>query len=276
MRNWIRNHSLITFFVLTYAITYAVDFSYMLLQPGQPLQPWSAVWFFQSFSPTISALLISFVIGGKKAVMSLLAGYIRWKVGLRWYFAAAFLFLGPLVIALVYGLLGNPVVGLLPGVTIQSLLGSVFFVVFSGPVAEEAGWRGFALPRLQSRHSALVSSLILGVIWTCWHIPLFFMTGATQMTIPFPIYLGLVTTLTVYFTWLYNNTHGSYIITILAHFCFNVTGTLLTGPLTLMPAMTFYLTAGPLLFLATVGMTIIFGAKYLSKKRLAELPFKTQ
>ena len=182
---------LVIFFVLSYLITFSAGFGYILLEPGLSLRPWSVAWFIMAFGPTISAILLSWITGGWAAVKQLLAGFTRFKVGMGWYLAAAFLFLGPLAIALVYGLLGNPVTGLKEGVTIPSLLGTVLFTLFSGPVAEEAGWRGFALPRLQAKYSALVSSLILGVIWTCWHLPLFFMTGATQMSIPFPFYLAL-------------------------------------------------------------------------------------
>jgi membrane protease YdiL (CAAX protease family) len=147
------------------------------------------------------------------------------------------------------------------------------FQLFSGPIAEEMGWRGFALPRLQAKYNALVSSLILGIIWTFWHLPLFFMTGATQVSIPMPIYLMLVVTVTIYLTWLYNNTRGSLIITILAHFAYNLSSTLIAGVVSLMPAMTFCITAGPLLLLCTVAVAIIYGPKYLSKKPATELPF---
>jgi membrane protease YdiL (CAAX protease family) len=145
---------------------------------------------------------------------------------------------------------------------------------FAGPASEEAGWRGFALPCLEAKYSALVSSLILGVIWTFWHLPLFYLTGATQMSIPLPIYLVLTITLTTYLTWLFNNTRGSLMITTLAHYAYNLTGTLLTGPLSLMPAMVFYLTAGPLLFLLVVGIVIYFGPGNLSRKPAAEMPFQ--
>jgi uncharacterized protein len=273
---WIRNHQLLSFFVLSYVIMFGVLFGYMALAPGQPLQPWSLVWFVSIFSPTISAVCVSWVIGGGAEVRRVLAGFTRWKVGLGWYFAAAFLFLGPLVIALIYGLLGNPVTGLRPGVTMPSLLGTVLFTLFSGPIAEEAGWRGFALPRLQVRYNALVSSLILGVVHTCWHIPLFFLTGATQLSIPFPFYLALVVTLTVYYTWVYNNTGGSLITAVLGHFAFNLTGTLITGPLSLMPVGLFYMTASPLLFLIVVGVLIVFGPKHLSRKPVAELPLHAE
>jgi hypothetical protein len=107
---------------------------------------------------------------------------------------------------MVYIALGNPPDGLTPGITIPMLLGRVVYQLFSGPISEEAGWRGFALPRLQSKYNALVSSLILGVIWTFWHLPLFFLAGSAQKGIPFPIYLVLICTLTLYITWVYNNT----------------------------------------------------------------------
>jgi membrane protease YdiL (CAAX protease family) len=273
MKTWIGDHQLISFFILAYLIMFVTYFGYIFLQPGQPLEPWSLVWFLGVFSPSISAVVVSWIIGGTAQVKQLLSGLTRWKVGLGWYFAAAFLILGPLAIALVYGLLGNPVTGLRPGVTSSSLLGTIAFQLFSGPIAEEMGWRGFALPRLQVKYNALVSSLILGVIWTFWHLPLFFLTGATQVSIPMPIYLMLVVTVTFYLTWLYNNTHGSLIIAILAHFCYNLSSTLIAGVVSLMPAMIFYMTAGPLLFLVTVAVVIIYGPKYLSKKPVTELPF---
>ena len=121
------------------------------------------------------------------------------------------------------------------------------------------------------KYNALISSLILGVIWTCWHIPLFFVTGATQMSIPFPIYLVMVTSLTIYLTWLYNNTKGSLVITVLAHYAFNLTG-FLTGVLGLMPAMLFYMIAGSMLGVMTIAVIFVFGPRYLSKKPVSEIP----
>jgi uncharacterized protein len=268
--NWIRKHQLIAYFAIAYAIMFGVLFTFIGLFPGRPLQPWSLVWFLSIFSPSFSALIVSWFIGGKPEVKRLFSGFARWKVGWRWYLAAAFLFLGPLVIALVYIALGHPFLGLKPGTTFLSMLGTILFTLFSGPLAEELGWRGFALPRLQSKHNALVSSLILGVIWTCWHIPLFFVTGATQMSIPFPIYLVLVLTITVYLTWLYNNTRGSLIITVMGHFTYNMTG-FLTGVLGLMSAMLFYMTAGPLLGLIVVVIIFVFGPRLLSRQPLAEI-----
>jgi len=271
MKAWIQKHQLISFFGLTYAIAFGVTFAYIALRPGQPSAKWSLDWFLNAFSPTLSAVILSWVIGGGAAVRRLLSGFSRWKVGLGWYLAAAFLFLGPLAFALVYRALGNPAPGLQPGWTLPLILGQLVFQLFSGPLAEEAGWRGFALPRLQEKHNALVSSLILGVIWCCWHIPLFFLPGASQQSIPFPIYLMLVVTLGVYFTWLYNNAHGSLIITVLAHFCFNLSGGFIAGILGLLPPMILNMAAGSMLVLVVIAIVITFGPQTLTKKPVSEL-----
>jgi membrane protease YdiL (CAAX protease family) len=273
MKTWIRKHQLIAFFILSYALMYVPYFGHIWLRPGEPVPLWTPVWFIGVFSPTVSAIFVAWVVGGAVEVKRLLSGFARWKVSWFWYFAASFLLWAPFVIALVYMALGNPPAGLRAGWTVPLLLLQVFYQLFSGPLSEEAGWRGFALPRLEAKYNALVSSLILGVIWTFWHLPLFYTPGATQMSIPMPIYLLLVVTVTTYLTWLYNNTRGSLVITVLAHWAFNLTGTVLTGPLSLMPAMVFYLTAGPLLFLATVGIVIYYKPKYFSRKPVEELPF---
>lgn len=272
MKAWIQKHQLLVFFTLTYVIAFGVTFAYIYLQPGKPSENWSLNWFLNAFSPTISALLISWMIGGWDEVKRLLSGFTRWRVGWFWYFAAAFLFLGPLVVAFVYGALGNPIPGIAPGMTAPVILSQVVFTLFSGPLAEEAGWRGFALPRLQSKYSALVSSLILGVIWCCWHIPLFFLPGSSQQGIPFPIYLLLVVTLGVYFTWLYNNSRDSLIITVLAHFSFNLSGGFIAGTLGLLPPMILYIAAGSMLVLTVILVVFIYGGKTLSRKPTGERP----
>jgi len=271
MKNIVIKNPVFSFFVLAYLIMFGSYFSFIILRPGEPNKEWSLVWFLGAFSPTISAIIVSWAMGGFNQVKRLLSGFAKWKVDFFWYFAATFLFLGPLLIAFIYGLLGNPVIGLRPGITIPMLIGQIFFQMFSGPISEEAGWRGFALPRLQKKYNALISSLILGVVWTCWHTPLFFLTGATQMTIPFPIYMVLVVTQTIYATWLYNNTEGSLVITTLAHFSFNLTGTLITGLVSLMPPMLFYMTAGPSLFVIVVVVIFVYGAKFLSRNPNKEL-----
>lgn len=91
-------------------------------------------------------------------------------------------------------------------------------LLFRGPLQEEFGWRGYALPRLQTRFTALVSSVILGVIWFGWHIPYYTLVGDE------PIFqsqfIGLAFShvlITILLTWVYNNTGGSVLAALLFH-----------------------------------------------------------
>lgn len=274
MKAWIRNHQLVSFFVITFAIMYGVLFPVAFVEPAW-FQPWSLTWFLSVFSPTFGALIVTAIVGGWDAVKRLLSAYIRWNVGLRWYIATLFLFWGPLLVGVISVALGNPYPGINPNLTLGVVAGQLFFNIFSGPLSEELGWRGFALPRLQEEFSALVSSLILGTIWAGWHLPLFFMPGSDQAQIFFPIYWALNVAFATYFTWLYNNTKGSVLITILVHFCVNISMTTIVERLRLMPSNNFYqMTAGPLLILVLVLVAAFFGPEYFSRKLVSELPFQ--
>ncbi len=125
MKTWIQENPLISFFVLTYAIAFSSTFVFIYLAPGQPTQRWPLSWFLNAFSPTISALIISGSIGGWKEIKRLLSGFTRWKVGLGWYLAAAYLFLGPLAFAVIYIALGNQISGPQTGTTASLLVGQI-------------------------------------------------------------------------------------------------------------------------------------------------------
>jgi membrane protease YdiL (CAAX protease family) len=105
----------------------------------------------------------------------------------------------------------------------------IFFL--GGPLGEEIGWRGFALPRLQARRTAFDASVLLGVIWGLWHIPLYFVQGTGQFetlragTDPaFAIggFVGWTIGLSVLFTWLFNQTRGSLLVMMLFHAAVNL------------------------------------------------------
>lgn len=86
-----------------------------------------------------------------------------------------------------------------------------------GSLAEEIGWRGYALPRLLQRMPALDASLAIGAVWTLWHVPLFLMPETTQAQVPFAWYVLYVPAVSVLFTWLYSHTGGSLIPVTLLH-----------------------------------------------------------
>ena len=94
----------------------------------------------------------------------------------------------------------------------------LLYIVVGLVNGEELAWRGFALPHLQAKYNALTSSLILGMIWTLFHLPLFFTkTGSSQADMSFVSFLISTVSLTVLYTWMYNNTRGSMLLAYLLH-----------------------------------------------------------
>ena len=142
---WFKQHQLISFFVLTYLIAFGVMFPFIYFNPSKPLMPWSLIWFLYAFSPSISASIITLIIGGMSGIKRLFSGFSRWKAGIYWYFWAAFIILGPLVITLTYKALGKPAAGIMPGETLASLLEGDLSLC-SSQVRSLKKWAGADLP----------------------------------------------------------------------------------------------------------------------------------
>jgi membrane protease YdiL (CAAX protease family) len=260
----INKYSLAIFFLLSYLI---MIIPVIIKLFG--LIPEIIFWTLTIWSPTISAIIVSSFIGGWDEIKKLLRGFLKWKVGLKWYLAAFALMIGPLIFTGFYLLFGGFAPGPSSELTLPLILYNLVFTLISGPLSEEGGWRGFALPRIQSRYSALISSIILGVIWACWHIPLYFV----ESRIPFYIFFFLVIVISILMTWGYNNTKGSLIITIIFHFSFNFNGAFITGLFGLLPVMIFYIGGGIMIGAYLIVVIIYAGPKKLSRKPDSEMPF---
>jgi uncharacterized protein len=153
---------------------------------------------------------------------------LQFKLGLRSY---VFIFL--VVIAGTAGqltinkLLGNTFNGYL----FVAQLGSFLPLLIIGPLSEEIGWRGYALERLQTRWNALSSSLIVGLVWALWHLPLFMMVGTSQHEsgVLFIGFLIKLTASAILYTWLYNNTKKSLWSAILLHWLYTYAAQVLSS-----------------------------------------------
>ena len=260
----IDKYSLIIFFVLSYVIT--IIATLVILITNSLFIP---MMILSVFSPTISAIIVSGFIGGWTEIKKLFKGYLKWKVNYKWYLAGFFLMIGPLIFTLFYHLFGGDSPGPVSGFTVLSFFGSLFLNLLMGPLSEEGGWRGFALPRLEARFKALASSLILGIIWACWHLPFYFVE--TRMA--FYIYVPLVLVISILMTWGYNNTYGSLLITIIFHFSFNFNGRFITGNLGLLPQMVFQIAGGVMIGIYVIVVVLYAGPEKLSRKLDSEMPF---
>jgi membrane protease YdiL (CAAX protease family) len=262
----VEQYSLTIFFVLSYFITISAVLVSGLFGSWLVINP---MMILSVFSPTISAIIVSGLIGGWKEIKKLFKGYLKWKVNYKWYLAGFFLMIGPLIFTLFYHLFGGESPGPVAGYTVLSFFGSLFLNLLMGPLSEEGGWRGFALPELESRFKALDSSLILGIIWACWHLPFYLVEPRT----PLYIYIPLVLVITILMTWGYNNTNGSLIIPIIMHFSFNFNGRFITGDLGLLPTMLFNIAGGVMIGIYLLIVVAYYGREKLSRKPDSELPF---
>ena len=184
------------------------------------------------FSPTIAGAIMAWRVQGRDGLRDLWKRSVQFRLGGVWYLAILGL---PLLVrglqAVVFALRGGTFVE--PSFVAQplSLIGLTIMMFLFGPFSEEFGWRGFALDRLLERWNALVSSLILGVLWAFWHLPLFFIPGTTQQQMgnPVPMFTGFaleVVAMSVLLTWIYANTARSIWGAILFHTALNYTGNL--------------------------------------------------
>lgn len=178
-----------------------------------------------SFVPSFMAMITSACIKGADGVKKLLRKLIIWKVNPLFYL---FIFLYTVASLYIPSFLCN-ILGYNYKIHINNFISSFkltspsaiiicFFAVmiFGGPLGEEIGWRGYLLPELQKSFNPIISSIILGSIWTCWHIPMFYF-HVPGYDINFIYYLLETIWLTILLTWLYNNTKGSLLIIILYH-----------------------------------------------------------
>jgi membrane protease YdiL (CAAX protease family) len=151
---------------------------------------------------------------------TLLGRVLQWRVPARWYvFAVGYIAAIKLAVAFIHRVATGtwPRFGDLPWYVMAVA------IVFSTPVqaGEEIGWRGYALPRLAARMGLASASVVLGVIWACWHLPLFFIPAADTYGQSFIVYLLQVTALSVAFAWLYSRTGASLLLPMLMHAAVN-------------------------------------------------------
>jgi uncharacterized protein len=202
----VRRHPLATFFVLAYALSWWAWILYALGLFPNPVA---------SFGPFLAAMVVLALTEGKAGLLGLFRRMIRWRVKPGWYAVALLL---PAVLTAAATML-NVLLGAEPPTATELSKWTGLFSTFAivllipgvGGAWEEPGWRGYALPRLQSRRSALVGSVILGALIAGWHLPLM-MAGQVHYSD-----IVLIIAAVIVFNWVFNNAKGSVLIIMLMH-----------------------------------------------------------
>lgn len=213
MKNSISRLPLVAFIVMAFLFSW-IAVTPLILNRSLPVEPFQMLGAF--VGPTLSAIIVTAILEGRKGVSSFFKRYLQWRAGFVWWLFVLF----GILIAL------NTVAAIILGISIWTEfiknIGLVLFTylitllvgVILGPLWEEPGWRGFALPRLQSQYGPIVGTLILGVLWALWHLPGYLGGWMTVGIVPL-VLSGVA--FSIIATWVYNNTRGSILLMILLH-----------------------------------------------------------
>jgi membrane protease YdiL (CAAX protease family) len=215
--------------------------------------------------PSAVAIVLTAIVLGRESLRKLLGRLLIWRVNPIWYLVV---FLGP--VALTGGVVGLNVMLGGPALSLgMPLLSAAIFIAISifpgSALGEEIGWRGYALPRLQTRMSALSASLILAPIWALWHLPLWFQGGPIQTPTVYAAFVVSAFALSVILTWVYNSTGGSLLMVVLLHATVNLPQTLAIedlGSRATAPVLLYF----GLLVVAAIVVVMMAGPKHLSRK----------
>jgi len=230
----LRRHPLLSFWVLAYAVTWALwapmvlagwpAFSESTHLPSPAALPAVAV------GVTGTAMLMTAVTQGRSGLRRLLSRLTDWRVDARWYLLAVLAI--PLIQVMITAVLvdAGALRALTPAALVSYPAAYAGHFVF-GPLFEETGWRGFALPRMQHRFGPMRSSLLLGLLWGGWHfllyLPAWFSDGSAAGAAGLLSFVVFTTAISVVFTWLCNNTRASLLLAMLLHGSINGTATYL-------------------------------------------------
>jgi membrane protease YdiL (CAAX protease family) len=266
---WVKEHPIITYFILAYAISWIIVAPLVASAQGfiDVSVPF-ALHYLNDYAPLSAAIITAAIANGTDGIRDLFQRMIKWRVGLGWVLVAAF---SPLAL---FGIAtGIVVVGMGEEPPDLSLLGSITYLPYLGwggwifwiltaGIGEESGWRGYALPSLQDNMSALSATLIVTLLWVGWHLPRFFYYG-NYMILGFsvlPLAAHGFLALAIVLTWLYNSTRGSILMAALFHGGYNFWDA--------SPADTgfVYDTINALLIMWAVALVVVFRPANLSHK----------
>jgi len=219
----------VIFFLLAFAITWVV----WLPRAFDPDGFFGDLGAFWTYGPALAAVATAAITTGRDGLRELWSRLTTWRVGWIWYVVAIF---GPLALASVIGVINMALGGTFAEAMSDVLddgIGAVALtflaLCLTDGLGEETGWRGYALPRLLDVTGAVGASIVLGLIWAAWHLPLFWTEGSSLFETSILVLFVRLPATSVMFTWLFQRTKGSLLLAIILHGALNVFGSTPTG-----------------------------------------------
>lgn len=214
--------AVLTFLAFAFAWSWAAGAGATQVKADSPLLS-TILIVLAGFGPSLAGLGVVFAFSTRKGRRDWLVRSLNWHIGWRWFaFAFAFPPLVMLIAISVHMLSGgqNPV-SLTAHQIPLIILNFALVLMVGGPLGEELGWRGYLTPALRSNLGWRSASLIVGLVWGAWHLPLFFVAETPQSNIPIPMFLLNILAGAVVFGWLFEKTQGSVLPAIVLHTSLN-------------------------------------------------------
>ena len=216
---------------------------------------------------TIGGLVATFVAAGMIGFRSLLRRCVQVRAPLGWALFALFI---PLSWTLVPGLIYAAThggIGRIDPAGLAPVIGPSLLAITTGPLGEEAGWRGYLQPRMLGRYSPLSATLLIGVIWSIWHVPLYYGSAFASPSAAL-IFTAWIVCSSVLLTVLWAFTRASVFWAIILHWTSNTTGSLMRAvfPDLNLPADEFELWSLATLAVVTVAVYLLVGRERLARK----------
>ncbi|MFG2460770.1 CPBP family intramembrane glutamic endopeptidase [Streptomyces sp. NPDC048523] len=229
LRGSIRRNPLTWFFTLAFALSWAAWTPYVLSANGL------GVWHFAFpggragsqlagvlpgayLGPIASALLVTGITEGRAGLRAWRARMTKFRVSARWYLAV--LLAVPAALTLASAALAGRGPELPSAMILAAYLPGLLVQMITTGLAEEPGWREFAMPRMQRRHGPLTATLVVGALWGCWHLPLFLTQwgGGPHLAWTVPVeFIAMTITFSCVMTWVFNTSGESMPLVMLLH-----------------------------------------------------------
>ncbi|MCK5674155.1 MAG: CPBP family intramembrane metalloprotease [Spirochaetales bacterium] len=220
----IKRNKLVTFFIYSYLLFWVgIAFIGLLVFLGVPVLVQDIMKNVVAWTPTFVVLIMFKSLYPNVKFKDYLKNNFLCKIKPQSFIISLLIQVFVLIIVvLMFLFLSGTKFSSLEFIALQSIIPVFLINLTSGPIGEELGWRGYALNKLQKKYSPLIASIILGLFWGFWHLPLWVLSGYTGLQLFYYIitFLVAVTSLSVFTTYFYNKSKN-ILIAMWIHFWFN-------------------------------------------------------
>jgi len=214
--------AMLAYFVLAFAWAWGVGWAATQVKVESPALS-IALMMLAGFGPSLAGFAVVAVFSGASGLRDWAGRCLNWRLGWRWFLLAFLATPTVMVCALaLHAALGGALPDFPAARHIPLAMANFGLVLLiGGPLGEEFGWRGYLMPALTGRMNWRAASLLIGMTWGIWHLPLFYIAGTTQAQMPIPVFLLNILAGSVLFGWLYHRTRASVLPALVLHTSLN-------------------------------------------------------